>query len=247
MKRSASAMQQDYNTTVVKFDVGGMRNGVAVSLSTLRNSITHFPYSLFSTLFAGDGWQEALDLDGYYFVDRMYLLFQGVINILRHPHIPVNEFAPRRISPELWQCELEFWGLLSPDLSKKTLISNSPDKLVLIGEEMRRKTKEMIAYVALLMLEKSGWTSRGVMNRFQTMTIPHNYIVCDDIKLGDFIDSYKAQIKKLLIESLGYCEVALHSFYPTAEDLLYTFDGVQYSSLNHGYTLRIKMIEPDED
>ncbi len=163
MKRSAENM---LSGTLVHFNVGGVKHRCQTTLATLRNSSTHFPDSVLAWLFQGDEWRTQLDADDTYFIDRSVEVFAPVLLLLRHPYIEYQL--------DLWEsdamalAELEFWGLLKPELAEKKKknkpqIGNVTLELARLGAELRRTNEDIHVRTALAILQSLPPETRSAM------------------------------------------------------------------------------------
>ncbi len=256
MKRSADDLSRSDGTSessgadatgpdIVVFNAGGTLHSTL--LQTLRRSSTAFPDCVFAFLFAGEEWRLQCDRSGAYFVDRDGETFRAVLQVLRHPLLA--RLTPKSLTRELWQRELEFWGLVEPQLRKRAKLQpTSEDSLSELGHAIRRRVIGNEKTAVQTLLHKSGYASNGQLTRHTRLLVPvGECALAWGQDLGTFLsDEQGARATvRLLSESLAPCHVKV-GLYCGSEAVQYSFDGAHYNT-EQQRTVQVQIELEDDD
>lgn len=232
MKRSYEKMSSSSSSSSqsgqIKLNVGGTL--MITREETLRDSVHFFPNSLMGKMFQEKN-QVLLEKDesDQVFLDADPMYFRHILNILRQPLL--IDVVPRKIDPEIWSQQLEYWGLLEMvelDENAKRVKPLCEMSMKEISERMRRDTLKDEEVVIKTILEATGYYESGGKNRNTVLHIPIGKCKLPWGKdLGETLKSDVDHYQDLLRSQLKVTDVSIKDSHK--KTLTYQFQGETYS------------------
>ena len=203
--------EEDQRSEIIRLNVGGMK--LDCSLTTLT---CFYPESDLTKMFQEKNRATIpLDKKGRYFIETDGVLFGHLLHYIRCD-IPFN-LVPPNVLKEVWQNELEYWGLSPPSLVNK------------IPMETEQRMDETIA----LLMEISEMKEKLLRGHLVTsILIPCNeYQMKWDQSLTNYLKDATALFGNRLRKTLSFESFRIDS-HSTAKSYAknYSFDGKQYNT-----------------